>query len=147
MRWLINNWPLKIVSLILSLVLWFYVSGESKMGIGLQPKERIVNQVAVKLLSSPEEDMEVNFQPDKVRVILKGSPQKLREITESDILLFVGVGKLEEGEYELLVEGRVPEGVRIGKIIPANVKVTLKRSILEGGTLRRDTKSKRRWGR
>jgi len=129
MKWLVNNWPLKLVALVLALVLWFYVSGESKGGIGFQG-EKVIFPVPLRLLSPPEEEVEVNFQPDKIRVTLRGTPGRLKKITASDILLFVDVGKLDGGDYELPVQYKVPEGVRVEQIIPGSVKVTLKKEAL-----------------
>ncbi|HIE44263.1 MAG TPA: hypothetical protein EYP78_05665 [Candidatus Omnitrophica bacterium] len=132
MRWLINNWAFKILSLILSLVLWLYVSGELEQGLGRRTEEITFYDIPIGILSWHGEEFKVKIEPDKAKVIIEGDRGKIDGIVKEDIVLFVDLGNLqEESYYELPIQFKLPQGlseyINVSKIIPHTVIATIEK--------------------
>ncbi len=82
MKWLINNWPFKILSLILSIILWLYVAGELERRLWLGTKEVTLNNIPIKILGLPEEEFKVEVKPNKANVVLYSYKSNVESINQ-----------------------------------------------------------------
>ncbi len=120
--WLVQNWGLKIVSLIIAMVVWFYASGEGTEQITLRvPLDINVKNENMILTKGVTQSLRVVFQGPKSDINLLSS-QDIRANHQVDY----GV---ESGEYSFQV-GRenfqLPSSnVRIQEIYPRTFRVTL----------------------
>jgi YbbR domain-containing protein len=121
---LLENVPLKLVSLGLATLLWFVIAGEktSEMGVSAH----------LELQSFPK-DLEVTGEPvDAVEVRLRASPGIIQRIGPGDVSAQVDLAGLEEGEHIVhLTEKsiRIPFGVKVVKITPSILTLNLERTL------------------
>jgi len=121
---MLENVPLKLVSLGLAALLWFVIAGEktSEMGVSAH----------LELQSFPK-DLEVTGEPvDSVEVRLRASPGIIQRIGPGDVSAQVDLAGLEEGEHIVhLTEKsiRMPFGVKVVKITPSLLTLNLERTL------------------
>lgn len=125
MKQLINNWPFKMLSVVLSLVLWLYVTGELERGLWWTAKEITFTNVPIKIMSSQKNDFNVEIKPDKAKVVLYSYKSDLSRINPEDITLFVNLNDINSGTYELYIDNIIPEDFNIREIEPSTVMVTI----------------------
>jgi len=126
-RWLreifIEDLGLKILALIISLALWYGVTGQRA------PTTIRVPRVPINFRLP--NNMEISNEPrTEVEVTLTGSKRALDGINVRDLLVNVDVSDLKPGEHQLqLTPERVamglPDGVRYGDIQPNNLVLRL----------------------
>ncbi|NOX96878.1 MAG: hypothetical protein GXO98_02210 [Nitrospirae bacterium] len=121
---LFSNLGVKIASLALALALWFSVSGGKEWLTLVQGKEMELD-VPVRVLELPLAPFQVKVEPDTVSLLLTGSREALKGLTAGDIILFVLVEDLKQGEYELRPRVILPEGIEVSRRKPMTVKVVL----------------------
>jgi YbbR domain-containing protein len=120
----LENIPLKLVSLGLAALLWFVIAGEktSEMGVSAH----------LELQSFPK-DLEVTGEPvDAVEVRLRASPGIIQRIGPGDVSAQVDLAGLDEGEHIVhLTEKsiRMPFGVKVVKITPSILTLNLERTL------------------
>ena len=121
---MLENVPLKLVSLGLAALLWFVIAGEktSEMGVSAH----------LELQSFPR-DLEVTGEAvDSVEVRLRASPGIIQRIGPGDVSAQVDLAGLEEGEHIVhLTEKsiRIPFGVKVVKITPSILTLNLERTL------------------
>jgi YbbR domain-containing protein len=124
MRLLLDNIPLKLVSLGLAALLWFVIAGEktSEMGVSAH----------LELQNFPK-DLEVTGEPvDNVEVRLRASPGIIQRIGPSDVSAQVDLAGLQEGEHIVHLTDksiRMPFGVKVVKITPSILTLNLERTL------------------
>jgi YbbR domain-containing protein len=122
-RLLLENVPLKLVSLGLAALLWFVIAGEktSEMGVSAH----------LELQNFPK-DLEVTGEPvDTVEVRLRASPGIIQRIGPGDVSAQLDLAGLQEGEHIVhLTEKsiRMPFGVKVVKITPSILTLNLERT-------------------
>jgi len=121
---LFSNLGVKIASLALALALWFSVSGGKEWLTLVQGKEMKLD-VPVRVLELPLAPFQVKVEPDTVNLLLTGSREALKGLTAGDIIIFVLVEDLKQGEYELRPRVILPEGIKVSRRKPMTVKVVL----------------------
>jgi YbbR domain-containing protein len=131
-KWLINNLPFKILSLILSMILWLYVAGELERGLWWRDREVTFINIPIKILDSKESEFKVDINPDKANIVLLYSyKSNLESIDREDIILFVDLGNLKSGTYELPVQNIPINDFTVKKIDPTKVKVVIQERRVE----------------
>ncbi len=124
MRVLLDNIPLKLVSLGLAALLWFVIAGEktSEMGVSAH----------LELQNFPK-DLEVTGEPvDTVEVRLRASPGIIQRIGPGDVSAQVDLAGLQEGEHIVHLTDkaiRMPFGVKVVKITPSILTLDLERTL------------------
>src|SRR5215472_3555479 len=126
-RWLrtifIEDWNLKLLSLAITLTLWFAVTGQRK------PITKRVSGVALSFVES--DGLEIsNDPPDKVDVTLTGESDKLAMLNPADLVATVSLSGVGSGDHVIrLSSDRVKldlrEGIRIDGFQPTSVSVRL----------------------
>ena len=125
MKRFINNWPFKILSLILSIILWLYVAGELERRLWLGTKEVTLNNIPIKILGLPGEEFKVEVKPNKTDIVLYGYKNIIENIDREDITLFVDLGNFKSGTYELYIRYIIPKEFNISQIDPPTAMVTI----------------------
>ena len=70
----------------------------------------------------------VKIRPEKVDIVLRGSPQRIENLNTQDVYVYVDCAELTEpAEYEVPVRIDVPLGVLVEKIEPPIVQVVVKK--------------------
>ncbi|HKR01721.1 MAG TPA: CdaR family protein [Pyrinomonadaceae bacterium] len=126
-RWLrvifVEDWGLKLLALVISLALWYGVTG--------QRKPTTIRVPRVPLNFRLPSDTEISNEPrTEVEITLTGSKRALDALNVRDLVANVDASDLRPGEYTLqLTQERVtmglPDGVRYGDIQPNNLLLRL----------------------
>lgn len=130
-RWLreflLEDWGLKLLALVITLVLWLAVTGQRA------PESRQLREIALEYQLPAE--LEISNEPlDEVDITLEGGKSRLDEINARDLVARIDIGQLRPGERILRltrenVSMNLPEGIRIIRIEPASVALKLERSV------------------
>ncbi|HEY7510780.1 MAG TPA: CdaR family protein [Vicinamibacteria bacterium] len=123
MRGLLDNLPLKLVSLGLAVLLWFVI-GEKTSERGLS--------VPVELQNVPRE-LELLGEPTNVvDVRVRAAPSVIQRLTPGDVSARIDLSGVREGEHIVHLTGddiRVPFGVRVVKITPSIITMAFERTL------------------
>ncbi len=118
---LFSNFYLKILSVIIAILLWFFVIGESKNEMGLD--------ASLEFKGIPQDVTIVNDIPSAVHVRLKGSSTLLRPLTEKKPLFNIDLSHVKMGENVILLEKKdlknIPLGIEVIDISPVAITVVL----------------------
>ena len=110
----------KIISLILSIALWFYVMGAQN------PVIEDSYHVPIKLRdSTPHEKAPFYDETTEARVVLSAPRSYFIDYNESDINAYIDVSDYTEGEYDIKVEASYPKGFELVNIFPETVHVKI----------------------
>jgi YbbR domain-containing protein len=120
----LDNFPLKAVSLALAVMLWYVIAGEKTSEMGVT--------VPVELQNVPPE-LELTGDPvNAVQVRLRASPGVIQRLGPGDVSARIDLHGLDEGERIVhLTAGsmRVPFGVKVVKITPAIITLHFERTL------------------
>jgi YbbR domain-containing protein len=123
MKFLVENLPLKIISLGLAVLLWYVIAGEKTSEMGVS--------VPVELQNFPR-DLELTGDPtNEVEVRLRASPGIIQRLGPGDISARIDVTGAVEGERIVHLTGdsiRVPFGVQVVKVNPASITLNFERT-------------------
>jgi YbbR domain-containing protein len=123
MRGLLENLPLKVISVALALLLWFVI-GEKTSERGLS--------VPVELQNVPR-DLELVGEPTNVvDVRVRASPSVIQRLTTGDVSARIDLSGVREGEHIVHLTSddiRVPFGVRVVKITPSIITMGFERTM------------------
>jgi len=121
---LLRNMPLKLVSLALATLLWFVIAGEKTSEMGLS--------VPVELKNFPK-DLELTGDAvNAVDVRLRASPSIIQSLGPQEVSAHVDLTGVREGEHivNLTAESiRIPFGVKVVRINPSTLTLTLERTV------------------
>jgi YbbR domain-containing protein len=130
-RWLrvifIEDWGTKLLALLISLALWYGVTG--------QRKPTTIRVPRVPLNFRLPSNMEISNEPrSDVEITLTGSKRALDTLNVRDLVANVDVSDFAPGEHSVpLTLERVtmglPDGVRYGDIQPNNVQLRLEQRV------------------
>lgn len=123
MKFLVENLPLKVISLGLAVLLWYVIAGEKTSEMGVS--------VPVELQNFPK-DLELTGDPtNEVEVRLRASPGIIQRLGPGDISARIDVTGAVEGERIVHLTGdsiRVPFGVQVVKVNPAIITLNFERT-------------------
>jgi YbbR domain-containing protein len=124
MKFLVENLPLKMISLGLAVLLWYVIAGEKTSEMGVS--------VPVELQNFPR-DLELTGDPtNEVEVRLRASPGIIQRLGPGDISARIDVTGALEGERIVHLTGdsiRVPFGVQVVKVNPAIITLNFERTL------------------
>jgi len=122
---LFSNFYLKILSVIIAILLWFFVIGKSKNEMGID--------APLEFKGIPQDVTIVNNIPAAIHVRLKGSSTLLRPLTEKKPLFNIDLSHAKMGETVILLEKKdlknIPLGVEVIDISPVAITVILDKLI------------------
>lgn len=84
--------------------------------------ERAIEGVAVR---AAQQEVPLTVEPKEVRVLVKGPLHIVETLKETDLQATVAVQGLSTGKHTLAVSVGAPQGVRVTKVEPSRVEVTL----------------------
>ena len=110
----------KIISLILSIALWFYVMGEQN------PVIEDSYRVPITLRDSTPQEKAPFYDADtEARVVLSAPRSYFIDYNESDIKAYIDISSYNEGEYDVKVEANYPKGFELVNIFPETVHIKI----------------------
>jgi YbbR domain-containing protein len=119
-----DNTPMKVVSILLALVLWFAIAGEKTSEMGLS--------VPLELQNFPA-DLELTGEPvNTVDVRLRASPSVIQQLGPGEVSAHVNLAGVSEGEKIVHLTAdtiRVPFGIRVVRVTPAMITLHLERTL------------------
>ncbi len=104
----------------------------ARVSVEMELVERVatrrIEKNQVRPLLASDDTRVVKIRPEKVDIVLRGSPQRIESLNARDVYVYVDCTELTEpAEYEVPVRVDVPLGVRVEKIEPPVVKVVVKK--------------------
>ena len=124
MRRIVDNLPLKVLSVALAVVLWFVIAGEKSSEMGIS--------VPLELRNFPA-DLELTGEAvDRVEVRLRASQSIIQRIAPGEVSAHVDLGTMRAGEHIVHLTDstvRVPFGVRVVKITPSVLTIGLEPTV------------------
>jgi YbbR domain-containing protein len=124
MNFITKNPTLKIISLILAVILWFFVKGKSGGEMALV--------VPLEFFHTPEGLMVTQVTADAITVRISGSLAQLEPsvLTKARARIDLARARLGVNTFDLLPDNfTFPPGLKITQISPSSVKVELDRII------------------
>src|SRR5215813_2106331 len=123
-HWILNNWSLKVVSLILATLLWAAVSNQAASEIGLE--------VPLEYRNIPPQLEITGDMTNTVQVRLRGSSNVIKEITAKDVSTTIDLGKMVAGERIVPLSPQnvqAPFGAEVIRVTPSSVRFYLEKTI------------------
>ncbi|ATW25251.1 YbbR-like domain-containing protein [Candidatus Formimonas warabiya] len=114
----INNLLFKVVSVVLAVLLWFYVNHQE-------------NPVAEQVLTVPleirglEQNLTVSDRPTYVKVRIQGQRKLLDTVTARDIQAFLEMSGVDMGQHIAEVHVTVPEKTQLVSVNPSTVNLNV----------------------
>jgi YbbR domain-containing protein len=119
---LLNNWPLKLMALLLASLMWLAVASE-------QFERRLIPNVKLEFRNKPENQEIVGPVSSKFEVELLAPVR--RNILESELAIVIDLAGVQEGNriFPLGPDSvRVPEGVEVIGIYPSRLVLAIERT-------------------
>ena len=120
---LLEDFWLKLFSLMLAVLLWLTVSFARRKDSGID-KQVLPKTLPVAILALAEDVHNFRVSPSEVEVTLQGNPKTLQSLQTNDLRAFVdltGVGAARD--LRKRIEVSVPAGVTPLSVIPEEVQV------------------------
>ena len=114
---------IRVLSVFLALILWFYVSGEQRQALGFE-RTLTFRDIPVAWRNLGE-DLVVTEMTENVRITLQGMEYAFDGLTPADLDAYVDLQGKGEGRHEVKVNADVPGGLTVVGIQPSNVTVVL----------------------
>jgi YbbR domain-containing protein len=117
--WLTRAWPLKLVALAVAFALWLFVVGSER--------RQVSTTAPVEYVGVPADVVLVDLPP-RVDLQLEATRWAARRVTAESVRVRIDVAALREGETLVPIspaEVETPPGVRVSRITPPWVRVTL----------------------
>ncbi len=110
-RWVRNEPGLKIISLVLAVVLWFYISGEVTED-GPEKETRLFKRIPVEVMGDLESfGTSVKLDPETVDLEVAAPAEVFDSLVPGEIKAYVEVEGLSRGKYALPLQTVLPAGV------------------------------------
>ncbi|WP_457637204.1 CdaR family protein [Oceanithermus sp.] len=118
-RRLLHNWPIKLAALLTATILWYQL--------------REVEPVVERSLQRPLEVVGVDAErrpvglPKQVLVRLRGTSRIINNLHPNAVVAFVDLSGVEAGQFTVPVQVRVPSGVSVVEVVPAEISAILEK--------------------
>lgn len=114
---------IKILSIFLALILWFFVSGDWQDALSNEVRLTFSNiPLAYRNLG---QDLAITGMEESVTLSLQGVPQAFDGLTPAHLEAYVDLNGKKEGRHEIRINAVAPRGVSIVSIDPAKVNIVL----------------------
>jgi YbbR domain-containing protein len=117
---LLENWPLKLASLVFAIGLWLFVATEERADA--------VFTVPLDLTDRPPDVDVTSVGVETVIVRVEGRRSRLRQLHEDDFRAEVSLKNARPGRFVARVQPEnvsVPSGVRVVRVTPTEVRAVL----------------------
>lgn len=122
--YILNDWKLKGLSLVLAVMLWFAVSykGESKLSVSVPV-----------VPSNLEKDLMIkSMDTEDVLVVINGPVAALKNLRPKDVKAPLDVGELKSGRHIVNIQNSdivVPKGIKVEAVKPDYVVLEIERTL------------------
>lgn len=119
-RYILRNWHLKLLSLVLAFLLWSAITGEPPAEVGFT--------IPLELHNIPAGLIVVGDVPASVQVRLHGPGPLVRRLGSGDIVVALDLAGRARGEHAFTLKPEdvaVPYGVRVIRLSPSQVRLRL----------------------
>jgi YbbR domain-containing protein len=128
---LLENAGLKISAILLSVLLWFFVTsrGQSEMSL----------QIPIEFKNIPVGLGIVTATAKSVNVTVRGQERLMKSVRPSDIRVFIDLGKGKKGEAGYHINGddvKLPYAMSVANVEPSTVKVQLDETAMKSVRVR-----------
>ena len=114
-----GNWGLKVLSVLLAVVLWIYVSSE------LNPiKEREFKAVTIET-RGVKDNLVVGDLPESANIRVRANQNVITELNAKSLEVYVDLAKAETGRQVIPLQVKTPPGVELVEFQPQQVTVTV----------------------
>jgi YbbR domain-containing protein len=119
-EWILHNWSLKLLSLLISLFLWVTYMTEPVAEVGYM--------VPIEFLNVPPSLEFAGDVPTQVHVRVRGRSVLLRRLARADLGITVDLTGKQRGDQDIQITPQdvdAPYGARVVSIMPAGLHVRL----------------------
>ncbi len=119
-KWVLHNWSLKLMALLISFLLWATYSA--------QPVAEIGFAVPIEFVDVPAQLEIANDVPMSVHIRVRGRSALLRRLTPSDLGISLDLSGRAAGSGMILLQAQdvdAPYGVQIVRIDPQQLRIHL----------------------
>jgi YbbR domain-containing protein len=119
-EWILHNWSLKLLSLLISLFLWVTYMTEPVAEVGYM--------VPIEFLNVPPSLEFAGDVPTQVHVRVRGRSVLLRRLARADLGITVDLTGKQRGDQDIQITPQdvdAPYGTRVVSIMPAGLHVRL----------------------
>jgi len=123
-RYVIKDWKLKLLSLVLAIMLWYTV-----FQIG-EPKKDLTIPVSIAHL--PKNMIVTEMDPERVFVTVSGRVSLLKDLKDRDVSVMINMNGTKEGEAVFnfsKANVNVPKGIEVVDVRPGTLRLTVDRII------------------
>jgi len=123
-HWLIYNWHLKLISLILAVMLWMVVATETSSELGME--------VPLEYRNIPAQLEITGDTTNTVQVRLRGSSNVIRDVSAKDVSTTIDLSKMRPGEKIVPLSPQnvqAPFGAGVIRVNPSSVRFNLERTL------------------
>ena len=123
-RWLFRNWSLKLISLVIAVLMWYFVAA--------QEKAEVTIKVPVELTNVPQQAMVVGEMVSELEVRLSGPRALIRRVPEMRSPKTINLSNLPMGDHNFQIapeDLRFPPGIRVLRISPSSLTLQLVRRV------------------
>ena len=123
-KYIINDWKLKGLSVVLAVILWFAIShmGESKLSVSVPI-----------LPANLEKDFMINsMDTEDVLVMISGPVSVLKNLRPKDVKVPLDLGELKNGSHIVNIQKTdivVPRGIEVEAVKPGYVVLEIERTL------------------
>jgi len=124
---------LKIVSLVIAIVIWFYIMGDLGYNILFFNNKndldiKRIKNVPISIMQRPQDlKGNVTISPISIDIEIKGRKNILKNVSKRNLYAYVDISDFDIGAYFSIVKVLVPEGVSLeGEIKTATVEIAAK---------------------
>jgi len=117
--WLENRVVLWIVSFAIAVIIWMYVSYSPDIG----KIERIMD-VRVSARNQPA-NVIVEYQPKEIELRIIGFKEDMTSFSPNDVSAYIDLKGLSKGKFMVPVALKLPPGIRVERVEPKKVAVTI----------------------
>src|SRR5215475_3671730 len=122
-HWILQNWFLKLVSLLLATLLWAAVSNQTSSEIGLD--------VPLEYRNIPAQTEITGDMTNTIQIRLRGSSNVIKGITAKDVSTTIDLSNMSTGEKIVALSPQnvqAPFGAEVIRVNPSSVRFTLERT-------------------
>jgi len=123
-HWILQNWFLKVVSLLLATLLWAAVSNQTSSEIGLD--------VPLEYRNIPAQMEITGDMTNTIQIRLRGPSNVIKGITAKDVSTTIDLSKMRTGEKIVALSPQniqAPFGAEVTRVNPSSVRFTLERTV------------------
>ncbi len=123
-KFLVENLGLKIAAILLSIVLWFFVTSRGQSEISID--------VPLELKNMPQGLELVNHMTKTVNLNIKGQERFIKNVSASNVRVSLDLSKAKRGEGTYYINRediKLPRSITVTNINPPSVKVTTEETV------------------